>query len=84
MVPEQSTYSEHKPNMFFCSPPLSPPLSESEYVEQSETTDQPLAYNVYQRILGVAERDDKTQIDEEFKRKMLIAAFLGPSLYYQH
>lgn len=83
MVPEQSPYPEHQPNPFFYSPPLSPPLSESDYIEESGTTDHPLAYDVYQRILDVAERE-KQPIDEELKRKILLAAFTGPALYYQH
>lgn len=85
MVPEQSPYLGHQPDMFSYSPPLSPPLSECDYIyiEESDTTDHPLAYTVYQRILDVAERE-KQPIDDELKRKILLAAFTGPALYYQH
>lgn len=84
MVPEQS-YPGHQPNMFFYSPPLSPPLSEFDESDNMEgiVDDHPLAYHVYQHTLDVAERENQ-HIDEELKRKMLLAAFTGPSLYYQH
>lgn len=85
MIPEQSPYPGHQPDMFLYSPPISPPLSETDfvYIEESNTTDHPLAYNIYQRILDVAERE-KQPIDEELKRQILLAAFTGPALHYQH
>lgn len=86
MVPEETVYPGHQPDMFYYSPPISPPLSPEPdfvYIEESNTTDHPLAYSVYQRILDMAERQ-KQAIDDEFKRKILLAAFTGPALHYQH